>query len=60
MYAKGGIQAIMGGKENRLSENKERIQTVADRFPELCSTYTKAGGILNIRLKNIVEKKIPR
>lgn len=60
MYAKGGIQAIMGGKENRLAENKERIQTVADRFPGLCSTYTKAGDILNIRLKSIVERKIPR
>jgi hypothetical protein len=60
MYAKGGIQAFMGGKEKRLAENCTRIQTVADRYPELCSTYTKAGDILNIRLKNIVEKKIPR
>jgi hypothetical protein len=60
MYAKGGIQAFMGGKEKRLAENHLRIQTVADRFPELCSTYTKAGDILNIRLKNIVECKIPR
>lgn len=60
MYAKGGIQAFMGGKEARLKENTVRIQTVADRFPELCSTYTKAGDIKNIRLKNIVEKKIPR
>lgn len=60
MYAKGGIQAFMGGKEQRLKENKTRIQTVADKYPELCSTYTKAGDILNIRLKNIVEQKIPR
>jgi hypothetical protein len=54
MYAQGGIQADMGGKEKRLAENHQRIQAVADRFPDLCSTYTKAGDILNIRLKNIV------
>ena len=60
MYAKGGIQAFMGGKDKRLEENKVRIQAVADNYPELCSTYTKAGDILNIRLKSIVERKIPR
>ena len=60
MYAAGGIQADMGGKDKRLADNHRRIQAVADRFPEVCSTYTKAGDILNIRLKNIVQKKILR
>ena len=60
MYAKGGIQAFMGSKDKRLAENHARISEVANRFPDLCSTYTKAGDILNIRLKNIVERKIPR
>jgi hypothetical protein len=50
-FAKGGMMEEAGGKEARLAINNENILRVANSYPSLCSTFEKAGGIINIRLK---------
>jgi hypothetical protein len=58
-FAKGGIQAEIGkGKEGRDLEHGEALTRIAERYPDLAKVYEKAGGVKNIRLKNLTEEKI--
>ena len=50
-FAKGGMMEEAGGKQARLEINNENILRVAGKYSSLCSTFEKAGGIINIRLK---------
>jgi hypothetical protein len=50
-FAKGGMMEEAGGKQARLAINNENILRVANKYSSLCSTFEKAGGIINIRLK---------
>lgn len=56
-FAQGGIQAEIGGKEERKKEHGEALERIALRYPDWASTYEKAGGVTNIRLKTITEAK---
>ena len=57
-FALGGMQAELGGKEERNRDHREALVAIAQRFPDLAKVYEKAGGVANIRLKTITEKKI--
>lgn len=57
-FAEGGIQAEIGGKSERDADHSRALESIASRYPDLAKTYTKAGGVTNIRLKVITEAKI--
>jgi hypothetical protein len=60
-FARGGIDAELNKQGvNRASDNTARLHEIAARFPSLTSTYLKAGGVTNIKFKNITQAKIPR
>lgn len=56
----GGISQEVGGLDNRMKLRETSLQDIATRYPQLVSTYRKAGNILNLRLKSIDIAKIPR
>lgn len=59
-FAKGGIEAELGGNAKaRQKDHEEKLRQIAARYPSLCRLTTKAGGVLNIRLKNITITKEP-
>jgi hypothetical protein len=53
----GGIQAELGGKEEREKDHHEALCRIAARYPDWATIYEKAGGVSNIRLKTITESK---
>jgi hypothetical protein len=57
-FAQGGIQAELGGKEERSRDHHEALVRIAERYPDWSKTYEKSGGVTNIRLKTITESKI--
>lgn len=57
-FAQGGIQAEVGGKEERNAHHAEQLKRIASLYPDLTRIYEKAGGVTNIRLKTVTEKKI--
>lgn len=57
-FAQGGIQAELGGKDERNRDHHEALVRIAERYPDWAKTYEKAGGVTNIRLKTITESKI--
>ena len=62
MFAKGGMDTELRtyGIENRNDDNTRALLDIAQRYPDLTRIYRKAGGVTNIRLKNITLAKIPR
>lgn len=60
-FAEGGIEAeLRGDKENRRLRHAEALVAIASKYPDQSKTYEKAGGVTNIRLKTITEKKLDR
>lgn len=59
-FADGGIVAEIGGKEERDKDHARSLMRIAALYPKLASTYEKSGGITNIRLKPLTEKRIER
>ena len=57
-FAEGGIQAEIGGKEERDKDHHEALTRIVSRYPDWAKTYEKAGGVTNIRLKTLTEAKI--
>jgi len=58
--ADGGMSQEQGGLENRMKQHEASLKDIASRYPQLVSTYRKAGNILNLRLKRIDLAKIPK
>ena len=59
-FAKGGIEAEIGGDaEARQRDHEEKLKQIAGRYPNLCRLKTKAGGVLNIRCRDITIAKEP-
>jgi hypothetical protein len=61
-FAPGGIDAELktAGIEDRQIDHKAALEKIAQAYPDLAKTYTKAGGITNLRLKTITHLKIGR
>lgn len=57
-FAQGGIQAELGGKDERDKDHHEALCRIVERYPEWAKVYEKAGGVTNIRLKTITESKV--
>lgn len=57
-FAKGGIEAEIGGDSKvRQRDHEDKLKQIAMRYPNLCRLTKKAGGVLNIRCKNITITK---
>ena len=61
-FAEGGIDAELKhrGIDNRQTDHTKLLRRIAMRHPQLASTYTKANGVTNLRLKTTTTKRIPR
>jgi hypothetical protein len=61
-FAEGGIDAELKhrGIDNRQTDHTKLLRRIASRHPQLASTYTKANGVTNLRLKTITARRIPR
>ena len=59
-FASGGIDAELAaqGIADRQTDHHRRLTQIAAAYPGLASTYTKAGGVTNIRLKPITAHQI--
>lgn len=59
-FAPGGMQAELGGsRELRSIEHEKGLKEIADRHRGMCSIYTKAGNVTNLRLKTMKSIKYP-
>lgn len=60
-FAGGGIDAELAahGIPDRQTDHHRRLNEIAARYPGIASTYTKAGGVTNIRLKPITAHQVP-
>lgn len=56
-FAEGGIRAELGGQQQRDADHKTHLIDIAGRFPKLATTYTKADGTTNIKLRPITHGK---
>ena len=60
-FAKGGIDAESNQVgDTRQVEHAKALTRLAEMYPSLCKVYTKAGGVVNLRLKTITAFKNPR
>jgi hypothetical protein len=61
-FAAGGIDAELKteGIAERQDDHAAALNKIANAYPNLAKTYTKSGGITNLRLKTITEHKIGR
>ena len=60
-FAKGGIDAELEVKGiKRQDDNTTTLHRIAATYPNLATTYIKAGGVTNLRLKRITAYKNPR
>jgi len=61
-FASGGIDAELKTKGivERQKDHTRQLKRIAYRHPKLASTYSKAGGITNLRLKRITRQRIPK
>lgn len=60
-FAPGGIDAELKsrGIQDRATDHAEQLVAIANQYPGLAKTYTKAGGVTNIRLKTITAHRLP-
>jgi len=61
-FASGGIDAELKaeGIADRQDDHSVALEKIALAYPDLAKSYTKAGGVTNLRLKTITEHKIGR
>lgn len=61
-FAGGGIDAELKsrGIEDRQIDHKIALENIATRYPMLATVYTKAGGVTNLRLRALTERKVAR
>jgi hypothetical protein len=61
MFAPGGMTASFESLGvNRKADREGALRDIASRYPDLTTLTTKAGGTMNLRLKSITKKRIPR
>jgi len=61
-FASGGIDAELKtrGIAERQKDHTQQLKRIAYRHSELASTYLKAGGITNLRLKRITHQRLSK
>jgi|TARA_R110002012_G_scaffold309969_1_gene517392 hypothetical protein len=60
-FSEGGIDAELKLKGTKRQDDHTRtLHRIAETYPDLATTYTKAGGITNLRLKRITAYKNTR
>lgn len=61
LFAKGGMADYLADRnDTRDNDHENHLRTIAAHYPDLVSTYRKAGNVLNLRLKTLPSTKIPR
>jgi len=61
LFAKGGMEDYLSAiGTNRNNDHENHLHAIAAHYPDLVSTYRKAGDVLNLRLKTLATTKIPR
>ena len=61
LFAKGGVDDYLRSiGTDRTSDLERHLKAIAAHYPDLVSTYRKAGDVLNLRLKTLTSAKIPR
>lgn len=58
-FAEGGIRAELGGQAERDADHTKHLIEIAKRFPKFASTYKKADGTTNIKLRPVTHTKFP-
>lgn len=58
-FATGGIDAALreAGIEHRHNDHAHQLRTLAATYPDLATAYTKAHGVVNLRLRNYTSMK---
>ena len=60
-FAPGGIQAELGGKDERQADNTEALRKIADDHPAYVRLVEKAGGVTSLRFRTTKARaRIPR
>ena len=61
-FADGGIDAELKqrGIDNRQTDHSKVLRRIAQRHAPLARIYEKADGVVNIRLKSVTHRRIPR
>ena len=59
-FAPGGMQAELGGKDERAADHAARLAEIAHRHPRLARVVQKAGGVPNLRLASKTSVRVPR
>lgn len=59
-FAPGGMQAELGGKDERNRQHDECLREIAARFQGLATVVTKAGGVTNLKLRTVSRCKVSR
>ena len=60
-FADGGIKAELAGKGIiRDDDHARNLVLMAQEHPDIATTYTKAGGVVNIRLKRMPKQAVPK
>ena len=57
-FAEGGIQGLLGGKEKRYEDHKQKLTWIEQTYPDLAKVYYKSGNVPNLRLKRVTHKKV--
>ena len=57
-FAEGGIQAELGGLDQRAIDHQRALSDITKRHPGLATLYSESGDVPNIRLKRVTIKKI--
>lgn len=61
LFAKGGVDDYLKSiGTDRPTDLETHLTAIAAYYPDLASTYRKAGDVLNLRLKSLTSAKIPR
>lgn len=61
LFAKGGMDDYLKSKQTtREIDHETHLSAIAAYYPDLVSTYRKAGNVLNLRLKTLPSTKIPK
>lgn len=61
LFAKGGVDDYLKSiGTDRPTDLEAHLGAIAAYYPDLASTYRKAGNVLNLRLKSLTSAKIPR
>ena len=61
LFAKGGMEDYLDSiGDTRENDHEKHLNAIANHYPELVTTYRKAGDVLNLRLKPMKTTRIPK